>query len=270
MNNNNNILETRELGEFDAEAQRLLSYFELPGAKLNIGGSSQYKNLHYRSDYDLMVALKRSLPPSNFYESISQILHKMEREPNIYFLELKLESKEGEKRRLHPRQEIRMSWVERDYDKLAFAKIDTAMRIKNRFYEASCVYLFRDKPLDKKDLIEDLMEDTREYEREGNYYKVLKRQFSIAVLEDNQSRIHELTGIFNSPLGQSYERLCNMKALALLHESYKDKATTRKINENIRLLNETFRITIIEKHIRRYQRELNKEAKKLYLETKKA
>ena len=57
-----NVLETRELGELDEPATSMLRLFEMPNAKLNLRGSSQYKHLNYRSDYDLIVALKRDLP----------------------------------------------------------------------------------------------------------------------------------------------------------------------------------------------------------------
>jgi hypothetical protein len=155
-----------------------------------------------------------------------------------------------------------MTWLEKDYDQLEFAKIDLVICLNNKFYEASCIYRFSDKPVEKQEILNDLQEDANKYEKEGNYYKVLKRLFSIAVLENNQNKIHYLTQVFNSPSGKLYEKISNLKALALLHENYKDKATLRKINQNLKLLNETFRITSIQKHIKRYLKELNFEAKK--------
>ena len=45
-----NVLETRELGELDNQVVSMLQLFEMPGAKLNLKGSSQYKHLNYRSE----------------------------------------------------------------------------------------------------------------------------------------------------------------------------------------------------------------------------
>ena len=111
-------------------------------------------------------------------------------------------------------------------------------------------------------MIRELEEDAEELEGEGNYYKVLKRLFSIYVLENNQNKLSYLMNVFNSQLGAIYERVCNMKAMELLHQHYKDKAVLRKINENIRLLGGAFRIGSINKHIRKLQKELNAEALK--------
>jgi len=265
-----NVLEKRELGELDEPATSMLRLFEMPQAKLNLRGSSQYKHLNYRSDYDLIVALKRSLPASQFYRDLSQILHRIHKNRNAYFIELKLEFKGGEKRRLNPGQELRMSWLERDYDQLDFAKIDLVICLENRFYEASCIYKFRDQPVERDEILKDLQEDVKEYEREKSYYKVLKRLFSSYVLENNQTQIHYLTQVFNSPSGKLYEKVSNLKALALLHENYKDKAILRRINQNLKLLGENFRITSIQRHIKRYLGELNTEAKKHLEEIRKA
>ena len=68
--------------------------------------------------------------------------------------------------------------------------------------------------------------------------------------------------MFNSPLGASYEKICNMKAMELLHHNYNDKGTLQKINQNIKLLGENFRITSIKRYIHKYQKELNATALK--------
>ena len=257
------IVEAKELGELSPEVQRILSHFERPGHELNIKGSAKYKHLRYKSDYDLVIALKKSgVPASRFFEDVAGVLHRIERNRDMYFIELKLETTDGEKKRLTPRQEIRMTWVERDYEKLAFAKIDTVARIENKFYEVSCRYNFREANMEKHEVIRELEEDAEELESEGNYYKVLKRLFSIYVLESNQNKLQYLTSVFNSPLGASYEKICNMKAMELLHHNYNDKGTLQKINQNIKLLGENFRITSIKRYIHKYQKELNTTALK--------
>jgi hypothetical protein len=258
----NTLLETREVGELDNQVVSILHLFEMPKTKLDLRGSSQYKHLNYKSDYDLIVALKRNIPASQFYLDLVNILHRIHKNKNAYFIELKLELKNGEKKRLSPGKELRMSWLEKDYDQLDFAKIDTVICLDNKFYEASCIYKFRDQPVEKSEILNDLQADVKEFEKEKNYYKVLKRLFSIYVIENNQNKIHYLTQVFNSNLGKQYEKVSNLKALALLYENYKSKAILSKINKNLKLLNESFRIASIERHIKRYLKDINFEAKK--------
>jgi hypothetical protein len=168
-----NVLETRELGELDEPATSMLRLFEMPHAKLNLRGSSQCKHLNYRSDYDMMVVLKRGIPARQFYEALTKILNRIHKNRNAYFIELKLEFKGGEKRRLKPGEELRMSWLEKDYEQLDFAKIDLVICLENRFYEASCIYKFRDQPVEKDEILKDLQEDVKDYEREKSYTKSL-------------------------------------------------------------------------------------------------
>ena len=97
-------VETRELGELDNQVVSMLQLFEMPGAQLSLKGSSHYKHLNYKSDYDLVVALKRNIPAHQFYEALAKILHRIHKNRNAYFIELKLELKDGEKKRLHPGQ----------------------------------------------------------------------------------------------------------------------------------------------------------------------
>ena len=168
-----NVLETKELGELDNQVASMLRLFEMPKTKLDLKGSSQYKHLNYKSDYDLIVALKRNIPASQFYSDLVNILHRIHKNKNAYFIELKLELKNGDKKRLSPGTELRMTWLEKDYDQLDFAKIDTVICLDNKFYEASCIYKFRDQPVETSEILKDPQEDVKDFEKERNYYKVL-------------------------------------------------------------------------------------------------
>ena len=44
----NNIIDKKDLDDFDSEVQKYLSYFALSGMQMSLNGSSQYKNLHKR------------------------------------------------------------------------------------------------------------------------------------------------------------------------------------------------------------------------------
>ena len=64
------ILDKKQLSDFDQEAQKYLSFFELPGHELKIKGSGQYKFLNYRSDYDIMISIKDDTPIHKLFNDL--------------------------------------------------------------------------------------------------------------------------------------------------------------------------------------------------------
>ena len=72
------ILSHKDLDEFDRDAQRYISYFELPGMQLKIKGSSVYKNLQYRSDYDILISVKIGTPAAEVFNRLRSALENIE------------------------------------------------------------------------------------------------------------------------------------------------------------------------------------------------
>ena len=140
------ILDKKQLSDFDQEAQKYLSFFELPGHELKIKGSGQYKFLNYRSDYDILISIKDDTPIHKLFNDLRDNLIKIEKEPNTYFIELKLHTKDDHKVRFHHNDTFSFSDFEKYYAKLKFFKIDIVMFIKGKFWEASCVYSLSPEP----------------------------------------------------------------------------------------------------------------------------
>ena len=61
------IIDKKEMDDFDKEVQKYLSYFQLPGMQITLKGSAQYKHLHYESDYDVLVSVKKDAPPTKVF-----------------------------------------------------------------------------------------------------------------------------------------------------------------------------------------------------------
>jgi hypothetical protein len=102
-------------------------------------------------------------------------LIKIEEEPNTYFIELKLHTKDNHKVRFHHGDSFSFSDFEKYYAKLKFFKIDLVMRIRDKFWEASCVYsITPEEKLTSQEVVKSLEDDIEEYKAEDNYYKVLK------------------------------------------------------------------------------------------------
>ena len=109
-----------------------------------------------------------------------------------------------------------------------------------------------------------IKEDIEEYKAKGYYYKVLKRWFSIYAMYNNIGPVEFLVQVFNSELGKIYEKVCNLQAIELLYQYYKDDRTKEQIEQNLKLLNEDLNIKRIHRKINDYLKLINKEARTIY------
>jgi hypothetical protein len=97
----------------------------------------------YKSDYDLFATVKMTTPLTDFFIGLSSVLQNINQNPDMYLIELKYQTKSDLKIRMYPGDIISQEGLERYYDQIKFIKIDTVARIKNKFYEISCIYLFK-------------------------------------------------------------------------------------------------------------------------------
>lgn len=110
-----------------------------------------------------------------------------------------------------------------------------------------------------------IKDDIEIYLAEGEYWKVLKRWFSIYFLYNNVESIEFLVRVFNSELGKLYEKVCNLQAIELLYEFYKDDRVLEKIQQNLKLVGEdSFNIKRLNRKLEDCLKLLNSEAKKIY------
>jgi hypothetical protein len=264
-----NILDKKDSDEIDKELEPFFTTFHLPKVKANLKGSSLYKYLLYKSDFDLLCIVERTTPLTEFFIGLSSVLQKINLNPDMYLIELKYETKANLKVRMHPGDIISQQGLERYYDQIKFIKIDTVVRVRNKFYEISCIYHFKDNIAQTpQDIIKQLEDDIVEFKEEHRYYKVLKRLFSISVLNKNINMINFYIRVFNSELGKQYEKLCNLQAIQLLEQYYKDDSTREKINANLKLIHESNKGSI-DTLIKRYSKVINNESKNIYDNLKK-
>ena len=134
------ILDKKTLDEVDDDVLRYLKFYEFPGVQISLKGSAQFKALKYRSDYDILISIPRDIKPADVFNHLKTILEKMEKDTNIFFIELKLHGKDDKKFRVHPRDPFHFTEFEQHYGNLKFFKIDTVICVKNKLYETSCVY----------------------------------------------------------------------------------------------------------------------------------
>jgi hypothetical protein len=259
------IIDSKDIDDFDKDVQKRLSYFNLSGMQMSLKGSSSYKYLKYKSDYDVLVAVRKETAPTKVFNDLKSVLEKIEKDNDTYFIELKLQTKKGEKTRFYHGDVFSYSDFEKVYTDMAFFKVDMVMCIKNKFYEASCIYkLDNNEILTREEIMKNIKEDIEEYKAKGYYYKVLKRWFSIYAMYNNIGPVEFLVQVFNSELGKIYEKVCNLSAIELLYQYYKDDRTMEKIEHNLKLLNEDLNIKKINRKMHDYLKLINKEARTIY------
>lgn len=98
-------------------------------------------------------------------------------------------------------------------------KVDVvAVTGDNRLTEFSCIYrfLYKGKPFNDFtiDYKRDLTEDINRLINTNQYFKALKRAFSLAKVEDDVAKMNKLSEILNSDLGRLYQVVGDMRTLA--------------------------------------------------------
>lgn len=93
--------------------------------------------------------------------------------------------------------------LEETFKQPALTKLDVVALIeKNRYAEFSMIYDFGKYKETNSDMLKSIEEDYKKYMVIGNYFKALKRLFSLAKIENNKKEIERLNEILNSDLGK--------------------------------------------------------------------
>ena len=99
------------------------------------------------------------------------------------------------------------------------------------FKDISIIYNFNNIKEDTPTKIERLKADYNELVKEGDFYKSLKRLFSIYKIKKEYPKLKQLTNI-----GKLYESNSNLKTIQLLKTMYHDIQTKKRIDINLKFL----------------------------------
>ena len=182
-------------------------------------GTSSFKAQRYFSDYDLFSPVSnKGITPQKSCKEINDILDRLKKLDDIWFVEFKIQNKDGSKEKFfHP--DIDCGKFVKAVKDLDYLKFDFVVFIRDtqKLTELSLIYSFSDMP-PKEHLIKAIKADYDYYKGEGNIYKALKRAFSIYRLQENKEKMVELSDLFNSKTGLSYSISSNLKAIKLVLE----------------------------------------------------
>lgn len=243
------------------ELHNINKILQFKNNKIDVKGTSSYKAQKYFSDYDLFSSISGKHKPDDIFDEIQNIFSRIKSDPNLYFIELKVQNKNSKKKFFN------MDFTKQQFIKsvkdLDYIKIDVIARFGNIFIEVSIIYSFNKEEPNSKSYIDSLKDDIKELLKEGNYYKVLKRYFALYKTMGDKKKLLDLTKYFNSDMGAMYQKTSNLKALKLLLDNYDDENTIKKVIINLKDIKEDPDYLLIKKNIKKYEKIYNNDAKKI-------
>lgn len=206
-----------------SEEYPLVKAFSLNDRRPRLIGTAGLKSQLYTGDYDFTMDVS-DLPRDVVFEGMNEVIHKIESNPEIYFIELKIQSERMKKERIYRGGEFTHSFFSRiPFDDIDFIKIDTVFRkeASNEFFDASCMYSLGDDAVKgdeaEAERLKELEQDFGGLVSEGKYWKALKRLFSMMRIRNDEPEIAiELVKLFNSETGKLYQTTAQLKAVQSL------------------------------------------------------
>jgi len=205
------------------------------GDETMILGSMALRSQQYAGDYDAYEVVK-GMTPSEAATRFKQIVKTLGGRTNVYIMDMKIGQVDDEP--------LRWTVAEVAAGKKAGMSLEDAIQSRgrfkldviglvgnNRYTDFSIIYELHHKgeiiTEETKDVGTSLKEAIAEEKADGNYFKVLKRKFSLAKFKNQTSVLKKLTPILNSDLGRLYQVSSDINTLLELLEEHKDAPLTK-------------------------------------------
>ena len=234
------VLEERAPLHFKDEIKLLMKLLTPPGAPkrrrptVTLKGSAGLSSQRYPSDFDFFCEIDPDSGPDQFIAFLKTLLAAIDKHPDCWFVELKVQSIAGRKVRMHPGDKFAelATTIKKIWKNLDIIKIDLIARIEGQFSEVSSIYKFA--PAEATEAYRrSLEDDIRELSAEKRWYKVLKRQFNLTKTgpesTERSARLVELSKVFNGPLGGLYQTLSRLEAIEVVVGLYPDAADKARL-----------------------------------------
>jgi hypothetical protein len=221
----NIMLKEQETEYIDSNIERVFHFLELKGHHNFLIGSNKIRNMLYANDYDLNseVGLDDSIKVLHaVYEEFLSIFNNAYNNPDYFVIDFKC-GVDGD-------EPIRWSYEDMKVGKkkcktrvITFEecllmddntiKLDLCYLYNDIFTDINCLYnmyllknkheLSEAKATKEKEVSEQLRENIKELEKEGNYFKALKRYFSLGMVEGNIDK--DILELLNDDHGIMYK-----------------------------------------------------------------
>ena len=237
----------RKPDEFKQSIQHVFDILAIRG-KFNIIGSASNQDILYYSDFDLATFEKVSL------QSIKKIFQNKFKEalknPTIFITDFKCGEIDGEPVRWN-KTNIKTGSQIVDGKRITLdecllmpstIKMDIVALIDGDFVEFSDNYYlsvngvknYSDEEVSKNVLLKELEKSAKEYYDEPNYFKYLKRVFSIKTMKNQSTK--KLVDFFNSQVGLLNKSKTDLETLILVLENKFRKPKLEDVCNNIQII----------------------------------
>lgn len=257
----------KDVEDYPERIKKLFEMLKYNNQKIIVIGSASLKGQKYFSDYDLKTFIvKHPNMASEAYEQFSKIITKIENYKNIYITELKLEKLKGDSIKWTPDQPFDQERFYNNFDinNIDFFKIDLIVKIGHILNDVNIVYKFVDEPVDLSEKkmsekeIEDLKKAVVDYEKDKNYYKALKRKYSIYSDANDKEKIDILNKLFNSEIGKLYRTKSILSTILNFQKYYKDDESNKMVDETLKHIKEIKYKNNLEGRIKDIDKTINK------------
>jgi len=215
-------------------------------SKINIVGSANVKRNLYYSDYDLFQKVKGK-SEQLIYNHFKAVFNIIKSSSNVVISDFKLgEDDKGDALRWDYSDIMKGNNNGVSFSEAlkmeSIIKLDIIVYMNGRFIEISEVYnVYLDGKSNmnysKDEVLKDITEDYKDLVNDGNYFKALKRMYSIIELNNmNDPRLNILIDYFNQPIGLLYRCKSDLETINII--LHYNKFTLEQIKESLQYLKE--------------------------------
>jgi hypothetical protein len=238
------------------KSMEILKYFDNP---IILAGSANLRSQMFFGDYDLISNIKKKESAKKSYYEFRRILKEAQEQNFLTLDEVKIQLTNGKKYR----EFISLEEFEKVFKDIELIKFDFLLYSDYVFYELSSIYPLIQKPLDPEENKKSLLGELPELKKEGKYYKLLKRIFSLSSKTGKSINLEKLTAFFNKN-GEDYRKMSNLEAIEKIYKIDPSDQNLFRIKENLRMIGEN--ASSISKKIESIKKSLQMRAKKFYIE----
>jgi hypothetical protein len=239
--------EGRKPDEFKKSIQHVFDILAIRG-KYNIIGSASNQDILYYSDFDLSTSERVSLQSIKkiFQDKFKEAL----KDPAIFITDFKCGEIDGEpvrwnKNNIKTGRQIvdgKQITLEECLLMPSTIKMDIVALIDGDFVEFSDNYYlsvngvknYSDEEVSNNVLLKELEKSAKEYYDEPNYFKYLKRVFSIKTMKNQSTK--KLVDFFNSQVGLLNKSKTDLETLILVLENKFRKVKLEDVCNNIQII----------------------------------
>lgn len=213
------------------EILKLMSFTGQP----KVVGSAALRAVQYIGDYDADEYNVKA-NPAKFKKIISRLMHLQD----VYIGDIKCGEMNGEPIRWTVPEVMRGKLTMGNHEHTlaeciqnpVLFKLDVVAFIDNRYTELSIIYNYsKNSNITDAEFKEELKQEVAEKYKEGLYYKMSKRIFSITRLDEDEATALKLIPLFNGDLGRLYSIISDIDVLVYLFDNKKHIPKERMISE---------------------------------------